>query len=167
MQWVQAVITGVRNIRGEMNISPAKELPILIEGARKIDLSYLEKNQNYLIKFGRFESITIQPNNEDAPKSATALVGSMRILIPLGSFIDANAEISRLNKELEKTQKNIDGVKGRLANAAFTDKAPPAVIEKAQQQLDLAESAKTLLFEQIGRLEQFVNDQKDDTSNSS
>ncbi len=161
MQWVQDVITGVRNIRGEMNISPAKELPILIDGTNETDLSYLDKNQNYLTKFGRFESIAILDSKEDAPESATALVGDMRILIPLGSFIDANAEISRLNKELEKAQKNIDGVVSRLSNKAFTDKAPPAVIEKAQQQLDSAESAKTLLLEQIERLAQFLNDQTD------
>ena len=80
----------------------------------------------------------------------------MRVLIPLGSFIDADVEIARLNKELEKAQKNIDGVSGRLSNKAFTDKAPPAVIEKAQQQLADAESAKRLLEEQVTRMQQFL-----------
>ena len=155
MTWVQAVITGVRNIRGEMNISPAKELPILIQGANQIDRNYLAANQAYLNKFGRFESIT-DIKEKEAPESATALVGAMRVLIPLGSFIDAEAEIVRLNKELEKAQKNIDGVSGRLNNKAFTDKAPPTVIEKAQQQLSDAESAKRLLEKQITRMEQFL-----------
>ncbi|MCL4125991.1 UNVERIFIED_CONTAM: hypothetical protein GTU68_021374 [Idotea baltica] len=155
MTWVQAVITGVRNIRGEMNISPAKELPILIQGANQTDRDYLATNQAYLNKFGRFESIT-ELEDKEAPESATALVGEMRVLIPLGSFIDAEAEIARLNKELEKAQKNIDGVSGRLNNRAFTDKAPPAVIEKAQQQLNDAESAKRLLEEQVTRMQQFL-----------
>ena len=155
MTWVQAVITGVRNIRGEMNIRPAKELPILIQGANQTDLDYLAANEAYLNKFGRFESISVL-ENEQAPESATALVGEMRVLIPLGSFIDADAEITRLNKELEKAQKNIDGVSGRLSNKAFTDKAPPAVIEKAQQQLADAESAKRLLEEQVTRMQQFL-----------
>ena len=155
MTWVQAVITGVRNIRGEMNISPAKQLPILIQGANDADLKYLADNEVYLSKFGRFESISIL-QDEQAPESATALVGEMRVLIPLGSFIDAEAETARLKKELEKAQKNIDGVSGRLNNKAFTDKAPPAVIEKAQKQLQDAESAKRLLEQQITRMQQFL-----------
>ena len=157
MQWVQAVITGVRNIRGEMNISPSKELPILIENADAQALQYLRNNTAYLNKFGRFESISVLGKGESSPESATALIGEMRVLIPLGSFIDANAEIARLGKELEKAQKGIDGVQGRLSNKAFTDKAPAEVIAKAQQQLSEAEAAKTALLEQIERMKQFLD----------
>ena len=157
MQWVQSVITGVRNIRGEMNISPSKELPIILQGADATVLRYIETNQDYLTKFGRFESITIAQDGDDIPESATALVGDLRVLIPLGSFIDANSEIARLNKELEKAEKDIAGVSGRLSNKAFVDKAPEAVISKAQQQLSDAESAKALLLEQVERMQQFLN----------
>jgi len=156
MSWVQSVITSVRNVRGEMNISPAKELPIILEGISEQALGYLEANRAYLIKFGRFESITQLADGDESPESATALVGDMRVLIPLGSFIDANAEIKRLNKELEKAEKDIAGVAGRLNNKAFTDKAPEAVIAKAQEQLRDAESAKALLLEQIERMQQFL-----------
>ncbi|NNC99245.1 MAG: valine--tRNA ligase, partial [Gammaproteobacteria bacterium] len=156
MNWIQAVISGVRNIRGEMNISPGKELPVLIEGADQAALQILAANRPYLNKFGRFESITVLSSGEVAPESATALVGEMRVLVPLGSFIDAHAEITRLSKELEKTQSNIASVTGRLSNKAFTDKAPPAIIAKAEQQLSEAESARRLLLEQIERMQQFV-----------
>lgn len=157
MQWVQAVITGVRNIRGEMNISPSKELPIILEGASQSALNHLEANQNYLLKFGRFESITVAKKNDDIPESATTLVGDMKVQIPLGSFIDANAEIARLNKELERAEKDIVGVSGRLSNKAFVDKAPEAVITKAKQQLADAESAKALLLEQVMRMQTFLD----------
>jgi len=156
MRWVQSVITGVRNIRGEMNISPSKELPILLEGADKTALGYLRNNQAYLQRFGRFESVEVV-TGEDTPECATALVGEMRVLIPLGSFIDANAEIQRLNKELEKAEKDIAGVSGRLRNAAFVGKAPAAVIDKAKQQLADAESTKNLLLEQVSKMERFLN----------
>ena len=78
------------------------------------------------------------------------------MLIPLGSFIDANAEISRLKKELEKAERDIAGVTGRLSNKAFVDKAPEAVISKAQQQLKDAQSTKALLLEQVERMQQFL-----------
>ena len=158
MHWVQAVITGVRNIRGEMNISPSKELPILLEGADENALAYLTSNHDYLVKFGRFESIEVI-DSASAPESATALVGEMRVLIPLGSFIDASAEIKRLNKELEKADKDIAGVSGRLSNSAFVDKAPANVIDKAKQQLTDAESAKELLLQQIERMKMYLQEQ--------
>ncbi|GHA08812.1 valine--tRNA ligase [Arenicella chitinivorans] len=156
MHWVQAVITGVRNVRGEMNISPSKALPILLEGADQNAVDYLQRNRGYLTKFGRFESIDILPQGESTPESATALVDEMRVLIPLGSFIDAAAEIKRLTKDLEKAERDIAGVKGRLSNSAFVDKAPEAVIAKAKKQLADAESAKRLLLEQIDRMQQFL-----------
>ena len=155
MTWIQDVITGVRTIRGEMNINPSKELPILIQGASKQELEYINKNRPYLVKFGRFSSIETIDKTDKSPESATALVGSTKILIPLGSFIDAKSEIIRLSKELEKVQKNIEGVKGRLSNKAFTDKAPEDVIEKAREQLSDAEAAKSLLVEQIEKMDAF------------
>ena len=157
MTWIQSVITGVRNIRGEMNISPSKELPILLQGMTAQTINYVNANQAYLLKFGRFESLTILDSSDETPESATALVGDTRVLIPLGSFIDANAEIQRLQKELEKTEKDINGVNGRLSNAAFVDKAPEAIISKARQQLSDAQAAKTVLLEQIERMEAFLD----------
>ncbi len=156
MKWVQAVITGVRNIRGEMNISPAKALPILLDGVDDKTLSWMNDNQAYLIKFGRFESMQVVQAGDEIPESATALVGDMRVLIPLGSFIDASAEIQRLNKELEKAEKAIAGVCGRLSNSAFVDKAPETVLNKAKQQLADAEKTKALLLEQVDRMQQFL-----------
>lgn len=156
MTWVQAIITGVRNIRGEMNISPSKMLPILIQGADAKASADIESYEDYLIKFGRFDSITVLAESEPAPESATALVGDLKVLIPLGSFIDAGAEIKRLTKELEKAEKDIAGVSGRLSNKAFVDKAPEAVITKAKQQLIDAESAKSTLLEQIERMQLFL-----------
>ena len=111
---------------------------------------------SYLTKFGRFESIQVLDPNEEAPESATALVGSTKVLIPLGSFIDAEAEIKRLQKELEKSEKEIAGVSGRLNNSAFVDKAPSQVIDKARAQLSEAESNKAALLEQIERMQAFV-----------
>ena len=153
MQWVQAVITSVRNIRGEMNISPAKALPILITDYSSNDVEYLERSRDYLIHFGKFESIELKNADDDLPESATALVGNLKILIPLGSFIDADAELKRLNKELEKSEQEVASVNGRLGNAAFVDKAPEAIINKARDQLSSAESRVTALKQQIAKIE--------------
>ena len=155
MGWVQDVITAVRNIRGEMNISPGKQLPVLLEGITEQGKQFLNNNSEYLTRFGKFESIEELATGNELPESATSLVGEMRVHVPLGSFIDVEAEIKRLNKELEKTEKDIAGVEGRLSNKAFTDKAPQEIIEKAQSQLNDAKAAQKLLLEQIERVKQF------------
>lgn len=152
MQWVQDVITGVRNIRGEMNISPSKELPILLQNASEQDLQRLERNRIYLDKFGRFESVQVLSDDDEAPESATALVDSLKVLIPLGSFIDADAELKRLEKELERAEKELQGVAGRLSNQDFVAKAPAAVIDKAREQQAKAEQTKQALLEQVERI---------------
>ncbi|MBT8115424.1 MAG: valine--tRNA ligase, partial [Arenicella sp.] len=157
MDWIQAVITGVRNIRGEMNISPSRELPVLLHGLSKAERNYLADHQNYLLKFGRFESVEILDQLEQAPESATALVGETSVLIPLGSFIDASAEIVRLQKELAKAEQEAANVSARLSNTAFTDKAPAMVVDKARQQLADAESSSALLRQQIKRMETFLD----------
>ena len=156
MQWVQAVITAVRNIRGEMNISPSKALPVLLKGANQQTLEFLHNNRTTLEKIGRLEAIDVLSPDDDVPESATALVGDLQILVPLGAFIDANAELKRLQKELEKTQNDIDAVMTRLGNPNFVDKAPEAVISKAQQQLADAQSSKAVLLEQIDRMQHFA-----------
>ena len=151
MQWVQAVITGVRNIRGEMNISPAKPLPIIMTDFTETDQEYVERNMAYLTRFGRFESVDLSSSDEQ-PESATALVGSLKVLIPLGSFIDAKAELNRLNKELEKAEKEVAGVAGRLSNSAFVDKAPKAIIDKAKEQMANAQASVDALQQQIKKI---------------
>ncbi len=157
MNWVQSVITGVRNIRGEMNISPSKTLPVILQNADDQTMAFLQANQDYLTKFGRFESIEMLPKDEQAPESATALVGETKVLVPLGAFIDAEAEIQRLNKELEKAEREIAGVAGRLNNASFVEKAPEQVINKAREQMAAAETTKSALLEQIKRMRAFID----------
>ncbi|MEO0367820.1 MAG: class I tRNA ligase family protein, partial [Pseudomonadota bacterium] len=152
MQWVQDVISGVRNIRGEMNISPAKSLPIIFSGHSETDRDYIASNEKYLKQFGKFENLSLAAETDDLPESATAIVKNLNVLVPLGSFIDAAAELQRLNKELEKVAKETAGVHSRLDNKQFVDNAPAAVIEKARAQLADAERKSEVLREQIEKI---------------
>jgi valyl-tRNA synthetase len=152
MTWVQKLITGVRNIRGEMNISPSKALPVLLQNATDKDKENLEAHGKYLSILGKFESIQVLDAQDTAPESATAIIDDLKVLVPLGSFIDPKAEQERLSKEILKVDKEIAGVKSRLDNPAFADKAPENIVNAAKEQLAAAESKKQLLAEQIERL---------------
>ena len=89
----------------------------------------------------------------DAPDSATALCGEMNILIPLAGLIDKDAELARLSKEIEKIQKGLSGLEGRLNNASFTDKAPANVVDQVRKQAEEQKAALAQLQQQLAKIE--------------
>jgi valyl-tRNA synthetase len=135
INWVMSFILGVRRIRGEMNIAPGKPLPVLLQNGSVIDQDYLTNNTVYLQKLGRLASITWLNNDDTTPESAIALVGELKILIPMAGLIDKVAELARLEKEIQKIKNDLPRIEGKLSNPTFIDKAPPEVIDKEKAKL--------------------------------
>lgn len=153
LNWVRDVIEGVRNIRGEMNISPAKPIPLLFSKGQSADQAKLEANRSFLIKLAKLESVTWLPAGEEAPLSATALVGQMEVLVPMAGLIDKDAELARLTKELAKLNGEIKRFNGKLSNAKFVDNAPAEVVDKERAKLAEAEAAAATLQQQVAKIE--------------
>jgi len=153
MRWTMAVITGVRNIRGEMDIPPGKPLPLFIQDGSAADKKYLDANRHYLAALARAESITWLHKGQEAPESATALVGHMKVLIPLGSLIDKRSELERLGKEMEKIEKELSKAKAKLANADFVARAPKNVVDQEQGRVQQFEAALANLRTQHTKVE--------------
>ena len=153
MRWTMAVITGVRNVRGEMDISPGKPLPLLFQDGSPADKKYLEANRPYLAALARAESITWLDKGREAPESATALVGHMKVLVPLGSLIDKQAELERLGKEMEKIEKDLSKAKTKLANPDFVARAPKNVVEQEENRVRQFETALVNLRNQHSKVE--------------
>jgi valyl-tRNA synthetase len=135
INWVMSLILGVRRIRGEMNIAPGKPLPVLLQNGSVIDQDYLTNNTVYLQKLGRLASITWLNDDDTTPESAIALVGELKILIPMAGLIDQVAELARLEKEIQKIKNDLPRIEGKLSNPTFIDKAPPEVIDKEKAKL--------------------------------
>jgi valyl-tRNA synthetase len=133
IEWLKGVIIGVRNIRGEMNISPAKNIPILLKNGNDEDQRRLNENQQFLTTLAKLESINWLNPGETAPMSSTSLVGNMEILVPMAGLIDVEAESARLSKEIEKLQSELKRISGKLTNPKFIDKAPADVVDKERQ----------------------------------
>ena len=133
--WVMNFILGVRRIRGEMNIAPGKPLPILLQHGSANDQQCLANNLAYLKRLGRLEEITWLEASDLAPESAIALVGELNILIPMAGLIDKEAELARLDKEIQKILNDLPRVEGKLSNPTFIDKAPADVIDKEKAKL--------------------------------
>ncbi len=135
MQWLQAVVLGIRQIRGEMNISPRKPLSIILENTSANDLSVLASNEQLLKTMAQLENITALKDGEQAPESAVALIGEMKINIGLAGLIDVDAEIERVNKLIETANKEIARSAGKLKNERFVSSAPEAVVNKEKDNL--------------------------------
>ena len=153
MQWVMAVVTAVRNSRGERDISPGKMLPILLQDGSEQDRIYLENNRHYLTILAKMESITWLERGASAPEAAMALVGNMKVLLPLGALIDKNIEVNRLKKDMEKNRKNLDKARGKLANNDFIQRAPKSVIEQERRRVEEFETALANLKDQLVKVE--------------
>lgn len=152
MHWVMDFVLGIRRIKGEMNIAPGKPIPVLLADADETDKKRLHNNRRYLDFLARTESVTLLSDAEAAPEAATALVGEMKILIPLADLIDKDAELARLRKELSKLQSEVERAEKKLANPGFTDKAPAPVVEKEREKLEAARSAMSNLETQAERI---------------
>ena len=152
IDWLKEFIIGVRKIRSEQNIPPGKALPVLLQQCNAQDLQRVETHRNALDKLAKLESITVL-DKEHAPEAALALVGEMKILIPLAGLIDKDAELQRLRKEIAKQEKNIQATSSKLNNSNFKDKAPPEVVNKAEQQLKEQEQKLAELKQQLAKIE--------------
>ncbi|MEH6590903.1 MAG: valine--tRNA ligase [Halioglobus sp.] len=152
IEWLKGVIVGIRNIRGEMNISPAIELTVLMKNGDDQDKKRLEHNLQFLKKLAKLDNIEWLTEADDAPVSATALVDQLEILVPMAGLIDKEAELGRLAKEIDKLNKDLARIRGKLNNAAFLEKAPEEVVAKEQEKMQAQEQALTQLQEQEQRI---------------
>ena len=141
IEWLQGVIVGVRNIRGEMNIPPGKELSVLLRNGDNKDKKRLEENEQYLKKLAKLSDIRFLSDEEEAPVASTSLVGDLEILVPMAGLIDKDAELARLAKEIDKLDNDLKRVRGKLSNSSFVDKAPPEVVAKERDKLAAQEQA--------------------------
>ncbi|WOD08518.1 valine--tRNA ligase [Marinomonas sp. GJ51-6] len=136
VDWLKGVIEGVRNIRGEMNISPSKPLTVLFRNGSEQDKLRLEANLTFLQTLAKLDTVTWLEAGDEAPMSATALVGDMEVLVPMAGLIDKDAELARLQKEIDKASKELQRIQGKLSNESFVAKAPAAVVEKERAKCD-------------------------------
>ncbi|MGB5719653.1 MAG: class I tRNA ligase family protein, partial [Woeseiaceae bacterium] len=156
IEWVKQFILGLRQIRGEMDISPGKFLPVLLQQASEQDKQRVEQNLLLLRRVGRVESVAELAIDEEPPVSAAALLGEMRLLVPMKGLIDVDAERTRLRKQLEKAEAELARAKGKLGNENFVNNAPAEVVTQERARATEFEKTIAQLSDQIAKLDEFA-----------
>jgi valyl-tRNA synthetase len=133
IEWLKDAVTQLRSIRSQMGIAPAKAVPLLLQDGDARDRERLARHAAALKFLARLESVTWLEG--EAPAAAAALVGSLKLMIPLEGLIDLGAETARLDKELKRIAGEIAKCQGKLASDTFVQNAPAAVVEQERARL--------------------------------
>ena len=133
--WLKEVVTGARNIRGEMDISPAKPIPILFYQGNDQDRTRLSTHEQLIRFLIRPESLAWLDPDADVPVAAAQIIGDMQLLVPMAGLMDKDAELARLDKEIDRLTKDVGRTEGKLGNAKFVDRAPADVVQKERDKL--------------------------------
>ena len=153
IEWLKGVILSIRNIRGEMDISPAKSINILLRNGSLTDKERMEIHKPYLQKLAKLRDISWLEDGHEAPASATQRFDELEILVPLEGLIDVDAERSRLMKEINKLLSGLKAVETKLNNKKFVNNAPSSIVVKEREKKNQISSTLESFETQLKNLE--------------
>ena len=129
--YLKEIISAIRNIRGEANVSPSKKIEVIFKTADENARNILQNNAKILDKLANVEKYEF---NVEIPKLVGfRLVDTTEIYVPLAELIDLDKEIEKLEKSIEKTQVELDKVLKKLSNENFVNRAKPEAVEKERR----------------------------------
>jgi valyl-tRNA synthetase len=150
IEWLKSAASALRRIRSEMDIAPKKTVPLLLQSNSSADRERVARFDSQLRFLAKLESVAWIDG--EAPAAAAAVIGDLKLLIPLAGLIDLDAEKVRLDKEINRIRAEIAKCNAKLASETFVANAPAAVV--AQERARLADWSAQLaaLTEQRQRL---------------
>jgi valyl-tRNA synthetase len=149
MRWVMQVVLGIRQIRGELDLSPSRRLPVCLQKVGEQDLARIETHRPLLMSLAGLDTLRVLPAGEAAPPAAAAFVGDMEILVPLVGLIEPASELQRLTKRLQKIDEELKRCRDKLSRDSFVRNAPAEVVEQERQRLEDFERTRAGLTRQI------------------
>ncbi len=145
IDWLQKVISGLRQVRSESGISPARAIPLLCSTTKPKDQQLWLQYSSYITALAKLTSVEWLNNNDNLPACATAIVEQLEMHIPLAEVIDKKQELARLDKELQKLDKELQKCRQKLDNPNYINKAPAPVVAQEQERLKATENTITKL----------------------
>lgn len=152
IEWLQQIILQLRQIRSQMQISPKKQIPLLLQKGQAQDKTRLARNAHFLQTLAKLESITWLAETDTPPPSAMGLVENLELFIPLAGLIDTQAELARLEKEYAVLEKEYLRMQTKLSNPHYLAKAPVEVVQKEQEKHQEIKNAMEKIQAQRARI---------------
>lgn len=148
-QTMQEMVSSLRNIRAEMEVSPKETLEVLIKTKDASVAQALSGNDWIFRKLQSLESIDISETIEKPKACSSAIVNGHELYVPLAGLIDVDKERERIQKEIDRIEGWLKGVNGKLNNQNFVDNAPEAVVENERNKKRDGEANLAKLREQL------------------
>ncbi len=151
IDWIVRLISQIRTVRAEMNVPPSAKMPLFLKDPSDLAAKHLITHKELIERVARLESVAVLEG--DVPSGAVQdVIDEATIILPISGVIDVSAERARLDKEIEKQNKEIQRFEGKLGNEKFVAKAPASVIETERERLAEAQQAREKLIEAQERL---------------
>jgi valyl-tRNA synthetase len=135
MDLVKGIITGVRNIRGEMNIPPSKHVSILMEIPESRDRDIIRRNISQIQNLARVDSASAEASVAKPEASATAVFDENQVHVILEGLLDFQEEKERLRKQIRAIEKELAVANKKLNNNQFLEKAPTEIVEEVREKV--------------------------------
>ena len=152
MERVMDVIRAIRNVRGELDVPPGKKIKVVLDCKSESVVQAILSGQAYIQSLARVEELVVGVAVERPKQASTQVAGEVEVLIPLADLVNIAEEEARLNKEVEKIQKDVSFFKKKLSNKKFVANAPPQVLEKDRGKLAAAEEKLGILQQSLEKI---------------
>jgi valyl-tRNA synthetase len=152
VEWLKDMVSALRRVRSELGVSPGKQVRLLLQDGNDNDRTLVARYTSQLSFLLKLETIEWLQAGEQAPASAVAIVGELKLLVPLEGLVDLDAERTRLDKEIKRVEIEISKCNGKLSSETFVQNAPPAVVEQERKRLVDWNTQLSALREQRAKL---------------
>jgi valyl-tRNA synthetase len=136
MDFIMEIVSGIRNVRGEMNIAPSLSLDVVIQSQDQHIAKTINRYRDIIMNLARLDSVSIAEPGDRPSESATVVVAGATVFVSLGGVVDFTKEAGRLEKEIGKLSSELKTLSKKLSNEDFLNKAPAAVVEKVKAKRD-------------------------------
>jgi valyl-tRNA synthetase len=151
LDWVVRLVSEVRSVRNQWRVPPAAPVPVLLRDASPETLARAERWEDAIRRLAKTASIG--PLDGALPPGAVQVVlGEATAVLPLGAFVDLDAERARLARDQDKAEAEAGKLRTKLANRGFTDRAAPEVVEETRERLEAAEAEAARIADAFARL---------------
>jgi valyl-tRNA synthetase len=156
MELVMEAIRGIRNIRGEVEVPPSKEIAAILDCGSDESLHVLKRNEGYIMSLARLSDLAIGINPNRPADAAVQVAGDVQIVVPLKGLVNVEEEEKRLLKEIAKADKDIDFLGRKLENPDFVGRAPAQVVAKEKEKLEEFSNKKKVLLESLEKIRKMM-----------